>query len=92
MAAQTPGTAPPAQAPARSQYFSGYVTDWSADSGSLTVSRKGTGKEMVHRVFVIDVQTKVEGKLKLNARVTVRYEVIADKNHAVRIIVHMTAP
>lgn len=87
MAAQNPGTIPPATAPVHSQYFSGYVTEWTAEAGSLTVSRKGTGKEMVHKVFAIDGQTKVEGKLKLNARVTVRYEAVADTNRAVRIIV-----
>jgi len=87
MAAQNPGTMPPAAAPIHSQYFSGYVTELSMDSGSLTVSRKGSGKEMVHKVFAIDGQTKVEGKLRINARVTVRYEAAEDANRAVRIIV-----
>jgi hypothetical protein len=87
MAAQNPGTTPPAAAPIHSQYFSGYVTELSVDGGSLTVSRKGTGKEMVHKSFAMDGQTKVEGKLKMNARVTVRYEAVGDDNRALRIIV-----
>jgi hypothetical protein len=86
VAAQNPGTAPPAPpAPVHNQYFSGYVTELTADT--LTVSRKGNGKEMVHRVFAIDAQTKVEGMLKLNARVTVRYEAVDTTNRAIRIIV-----
>jgi len=43
-------------------------------------------KDVVKRVFSIDQQTKVEGKLKVGARVTVRYDG-AGPNKAIRIIV-----
>jgi hypothetical protein len=68
------------------QVFSGFVTECTPTA--LSVSRKNaSGKEMVHKSFTIDAQTKVEGKIKLKARVTVQFTSDGDANHAVRIIV-----
>jgi hypothetical protein len=82
------GQSKPAEqnAAAHSEMFSGYVAEMSDQS--LTVSRKGPNKETVRRVFVMDSHTKVEGKLHMNARVTVRFEPMPDGNsRAVRILV-----
>src|SRR5579863_1738211 len=50
--------------------FSGTVTKLTADS--VTVVRRVPGHAAVTREFVRDEQTKVEGKLRERARVTVR--------------------
>ena len=56
--------------------------------GSLTVTRKSTtGHDLLRKVFVVDAQTKVEGKLRLNARVVVRFEPGPNGDRAIRIIV-----
>lgn len=69
-----------------SQVFSGFVTDFTPTT--VAVSRKNaSGNEMVHKVFVIDAQTKVEGKIKLKARVTVQFMIDADSSRALRVIV-----
>jgi hypothetical protein len=66
--------------------FSGFVTDFTPTA--LSVSRKNaSGKEMVHKSFTMDEHTKVEGKIKLKARVTVQFSIDGDANHAVRVIV-----
>jgi hypothetical protein len=76
----------PAPVPPKPQVFSGFVTDFTPTA--LSVSRKNaSGKEMVHKSFTIDAQTKVEGKIKLKARVTVQFTVDGDNSHAVRVIV-----
>ena len=78
-------SAPPAAQP-HAQVFSGYVTEFTP--GALSVSRKNAGdKEMIHKSFVIDAHTKVEGKIKLKARVTVQFMINGDTNRAVHIIV-----
>jgi hypothetical protein len=77
---------PPAPAAPKPQVFSGFVTDFTPIA--LSVSRKNaSGKEMVHKSFTMDEHTKVEGKIKLKARVTVQFTVDGDNNRAVRIIV-----
>ena len=82
-------TEQPAEQPAvqpRAQVFAGYVTEFNPIL--ISVSRKNaSGKEMVHKSFTMDGHTRVEGKIKLNARVTVQYMADGDSNHAVRIIV-----
>jgi hypothetical protein len=66
--------------------FSGTVTQLSEDS--LTVVRKVPALDAVTRSFARDAQTKVEGNLRIHARVTVRYESREDGGLiAVRIIV-----
>jgi hypothetical protein len=80
---------PDAAAPPHAQVFSGYVTEITPHS--ISVSRKSsTGKEMVHKSFGMDGKTKVEGKIKLNARVTVQFLALTDSNYAQRIIVRGT--
>jgi hypothetical protein len=51
--------------------FSGTVTVLQPDS--LTVVRKVTGQAAVTRTFVLDSKTRIEGRLKSRARVTVRF-------------------
>lgn len=70
----------------RPQIFSGFVTDFAPSS--ISVSRKNaSGKDMVHKSFTMDMHTKVEGKIKLNSRVTVQFMPEGDSNRALRIIV-----
>ena len=51
--------------------FSGTVTVLQPDS--LTVVRRVTGQPPVTRTFVLDSKTRIEGRLKSRARVTVRF-------------------
>jgi hypothetical protein len=45
-----------------------------------------------YRQFIVDQDTKVEGTLKVNARVAVRFKVDTEgKTHALRIIVRTEA-
>lgn len=85
--AQTlPPPAAPAAAQPRAPYFSGNVIELTGNS--ITVVRKSSsGKDTVKHVFLLDAQTKVEGKLRANVRVTVRYEIKPEGERAVRIIV-----
>lgn len=78
----------PMKSEAKSDIFSGTVTELSSDS--VSVVRKVAGTEPVLRKFVLDGRTKVEGKLRVNARVTVQFEAAeaADQpGHALHIIV-----
>jgi hypothetical protein len=45
------------------------------------------GKNSDTRTFLITQETRVEGKLRVKARVTVRYAHEGDSNRALRIIV-----
>jgi hypothetical protein len=67
--------------------FSGTVTMLQPDS--LTVVRRVTGQPAVTRTFVLDSKTRIEGRLKARARVTVRFVAGADEGlfTAVYIIV-----
>ena len=78
---QAPKKAVPSQ-----QIFSGTITKLTDDA--LTVVRTVVGKPAVTREFTRDGQTRVEGKLREHARVTVRYRSIEDGGYlAVYIIV-----
>lgn len=89
--AQTPGkTAPAPKTPAKTtsanDIFSGTVTASAADA--VTVVRKVPAKPDEYRTFSIDRDTKIEGNLRVNARVSVRFQ--ADDGgaiHALRVIV-----
>jgi hypothetical protein len=78
---------PPApKAKPANDIFSGNVTELNAES--VTVERTALLRDTVKRTFILDSQTVVEGKLKMKARVSVRYA--ADENgqfHALHIIV-----
>ena len=71
MRSQQPDTSTPKKAAPSSDIFSGTVTNLTDES--LTVVRKTLGHDAVTRQFVRDADTKVEGKLREKARVTVRY-------------------
>jgi hypothetical protein len=64
-------TASGKKAPA-ADVFSGTVTKLTQDS--ISVVREVPGHDAVTHSFVRDAQTKVEGKLRERARVTVRYK------------------
>lgn len=76
--AQEPSTAPAhgekgeVKSEVKSEIYSGTVTELSADA--VSVSRKLPGKDPEIRKFLLNAQTRVEGKLRTNARVTVRFE------------------
>ncbi len=54
----------------------------------MLVSRKTlNGKTTVQKAFRIDLQTRVDGKLKMHSRVTVRYELDGTAPRAIHIIV-----
>jgi hypothetical protein len=77
---QTPGVEEPSD-----QFFSGTVTALSNDK--ITVGRTVLGKPPSDRTFVITPETRIEGKLRLKARVTVRFVTKDEGDHAVHIIV-----
>lgn len=69
---------------AAEQFFSGVVSGM--QEGRVTVSRTALGKEE-SRTFVITAETRIEGKLRDKARVTVRYRTTEEGDIAVHIIV-----
>jgi hypothetical protein len=70
--------------------FSGTVTASGQDS--VTVVRKVPAKADEYRVFVVDKDTKIEGKLRVNARVTVRFKAGDEGSfRALRIVVRADA-
>lgn len=66
--------------------FSGTVT--ASTASSVTVVRKVPARADEFREFVVNQDTKIEGKLKVSARVTVRFKAGGDGAvHALRIVV-----
>jgi hypothetical protein len=66
--------------------FSGTVTAFVPDS--VTVVRKVPARPDEFRQFIIDKDTRLEGKLRVSARVTVRFKAdAAGAVHALRVIV-----
>jgi len=81
-------TAPPAETKSSraSDIFSGNVKELTPDA--VVVVRKIAGKPDETRRFTIDGQTKVEGRLRANARVTIHFQPGSEETaHALRIIV-----
>jgi hypothetical protein len=75
----------PAEAPAAT-IFSGTVTAFCPES--LTVARRILGYPVVTRTFRLTDETRVEGRLRSGARVTVRYRAVENGAFdALRIIV-----
>lgn len=74
----------PAEQP-RNEFFSGVVTELSGDK--ITVLKALLGKNSETRTFLIAADTRIEGKLRVKARVTVRYTRDEDTNRALHIIV-----
>lgn len=90
------GPAPPVSVRAQSastadqphrEFFSGVITVLA--DGQITVSKTVSGKPSEARVFLIAKETRVEGKLRVKARVTVRYTHDDGGDHAVHIIVRI---
>lgn len=86
LAAQQPAKATGQTVVSANDIFSGTVT--AVAPNSVTVVRKVPARADEYRSFIIDKDTKVEGKLRANARVTVRFKADADGGvHALRVIV-----
>ena len=75
-------TAP--QPPPRPQFFAGTVTD--LDDQHVTISRSLVGKAPETRTFMINGKTKLnKSALKVQARVTVRYQHLPEGDVALEI-------
>ena len=66
-------------------FFSGTIAEMEA--GKITVSRTILSKAPEKHMFIVNEETKVEGKMKAKSRVTVRYVPSDDGDVAVSIIV-----
>jgi hypothetical protein len=75
----------PPSAEANYEFVSGTVAE--LPPGRLVVNRAVIGKPAEHRTFLVTGETKIEGKLKLGARVTVGFKPTEEGDLAVRIIV-----
>ena len=73
------------QAEPNYEFFSGTISE--LPGGRIGVTRTVVGKPSENRNFLIDSETKIEGKLKMKARVTVGFKPTPDGDLAVRIIV-----
>lgn len=67
------------------EFVSGTITD--LPPNGIVVNRALLGKPPENRTFIINSETKVEGKLKAHARVTVGFKSTDEGDVAVRIIV-----
>ena len=79
----------PAEQKPDTSFFSGTITAFTEEN--LTVVKTVLGKNSETRVFSVTKETRIEGKLKLKARVTVRYSHDDEGNRALHIIVRSTA-
>jgi hypothetical protein len=71
------------------EFVSGTVTELPA--GKIVVNRALLGKPAENRVFLITPETKVEGNLRTNSRVTVGFKTTDEGDVAMRIIVRSAA-
>ena len=72
----------------RGDFFSGTITALTDDK--ITVYRTVLGKSSETRTIAITKSTKVEGKLRVKMRVTVRFTKDEDLDKALHIIVRAT--
>lgn len=79
---------PPAETQAQDNFFAGTITALSSEK--LTVSRTVLGSKPDTRTFLIKPDTRIEGKPRLKARVTVRWVPDEEGDRAVHIIVRST--
>lgn len=87
--AQIPDRPPPPPPPQTAQFFAGTVT--AVDSRHVTVSRTLVGRPTVTRTFLINSQTKMRKSTVVpKAKVTVRYQHLAEGDLALEIQVHRT--
>ena len=77
--------APPAEQKPKYEFFSGTIS--ALDPEKLTVIKSVLGKSTETRMFLITKETRVEGKLRVKVRVTIRYTRDDSGNHALHIIV-----
>src|SRR3954452_5278474 len=89
-----PFRAPQQQAPCPEEpnyeFVSGIITE--LPPGKIVVNRALLGKPPETRTFVINGDTKIEGKLRTKARVTVGFKASDEGEVAVRIIVRGQHP
>lgn len=81
LALQTPNP-PPVPRP-KSFYFAGVVTGLT--KGRITVSRSLAGRPRVNRTFLLKPQTKMSRSVRMNVRVTVRYQRLPEGDVALEI-------
>ncbi len=73
------------------EFVSGTIVALSA--GQIVVNRAVPGKPPENRTFLINAQTKVEGRLRVKTRVTVGFKATEDAEPvAVRVIVRAAIP
>jgi hypothetical protein len=82
--------APAQEAETQTETFSGTVTDLKSDR--VTVRRSIAGSTAESKVFLIQSDTRVEGKLRLKARVTVGFVANENGEAVARLIVVRQAP
>jgi hypothetical protein len=72
------------------QFVSGTVVE--LPPGRIVINRAVLGKPPENRAFIITSETKIEGRLRTNARVTVGFRMSEEGDVAVRIIVRAGEP
>jgi len=72
------------------QFVSGTVVE--LPPGRIVINRAVLGKPPENRSFLITSETKIEGRLRANARVTVGFRTSEEGDVAVRIIVRASDP
>ena len=87
-AATLQGQETPSAEQERGDFFSGTIT--ALTDSKITVNRTVLGKSSETRAFAITPATKVEGKLRVKLRVTVKFATEEDVDTAVHIIVRVT--
>ncbi|MBI1895117.1 MAG: hypothetical protein HYZ57_12195 [Acidobacteria bacterium] len=85
LALATQDQTPPSPAASVYEFFSGTVAE--LPDGRIVVARRVLGKPAENRSFVITPDTKVEGKLRVQVRVTVGFKATDEGDIAMRIIV-----
>lgn len=76
--------------PVSYEFFSGTVTD--LQPGKLTVLRTLPGKSPEKHTFILKPDTRIEGRLKTRARVTVGYISTDEGDVALRVVVRQNLP
>ena len=80
-----PAQDPPPATEQNYEFVSGTITE--LPPGRIVVNRAVIGKPAENRTFLITAETKIEGKLRTKARVTVGFKPGEEGDVAVRIIV-----
>lgn len=81
---------PPPPTDGNYEFVSGTITD--LPPGKIIVNRAVLGKPPEDRTFLITAETKVEGRLRTSARVTVGFKPSDEGDVAMRIIVRNATP